>query len=303
MITQQRATDMTDLRTAESVLTTAWLEGAPFVASHPGDLEWWFASVAPDALEEHLRLWSVDGSVRAWSWIWGHLVHWGIRPGDPTTDEQILEAILRDAIVRTAGRPEAWVPEDDRASLATLHRFGFRPRQLRLSQYQQRVDGVARIADSTLPAGYRMRRLEGPDEIPARVEIHRAAFAPSAMTAERYARLTTLPGYRYDDDLVVEAPDGSLAAFAMAWWDPVARVGEFEPVGTHPDHRRRGLGRALLNHGLRRYRDLGAGLVQVYSMSDNAASEGLYQAVGFVRRRYRRHLVLVSDRDVPAGEG
>ncbi len=303
MITQRRATGVTDLLSAESVLTTAWLEGAPFVASHPGDLEWWFASVAPDALKEHLRLWSVDGSVRAWSWIWGHLLHWGIRPGDPTTDDQILEAILREAIVQTAGRPEAWAPDDDQASLATLHRFGFRPMELRLSQYQQRVDGVARIADETPPAGYKVRHLEGPDEIQARVEIHRAAFAPSAMTAENYARLTTLPRYRYDDDLVVEAPDGSLAAFAMAWWDPVASVGEFEPVGTHPDHRRRGLGRALLNHGLRRYRDLGAGLVQVYSMSDNAASEGLYQAVGFVRRRYRRHHVLVSDRDVPAGEG
>ena len=55
---------------------------------------------------------------------------------------------------------------------------------------------------------------------------------------ESYTRLTTLPHYRFEDDLVVEAPDGSLAAFAMAWWDPAAKVGEFEPVGTHPDHQR-----------------------------------------------------------------
>ncbi len=115
------------------------------------------------------------------------------------------------------------------------------------------------------------------------------------MTVEKYTRLTTLPHYRFEDDLVVEAPDGSLAAFAMAWWDPAARVGEFEPVGTHPDHQRRGLGRALLSHGLRRYRDLGAHVVQIYSMSDNAASEGLYQAVGFERRRYRLHFVRPPD--------
>ena len=115
------------------------------------------------------------------------------------------------------------------------------------------------------------------------------------MTVEKYTRLTKLPHYGFDYDLVIEAADGSLAAFAMAWWDPEARVGEFEPVGTHPDHRRRGLGRALLSHGLRRYCDLGAGTVQIYSMSDNEASEGLYQAVGFERRRYRCHFVRPPD--------
>ena len=45
------------------MLTAAWLDGAPFVASHPGDLEWWYASVAPDPLDVHLRLWFVDESV------------------------------------------------------------------------------------------------------------------------------------------------------------------------------------------------------------------------------------------------
>ncbi len=44
----QRPVSPTSLRRSRS-LTTAWLDGAPFVASHPGDLEWWFASVAPDA--------------------------------------------------------------------------------------------------------------------------------------------------------------------------------------------------------------------------------------------------------------
>ena len=66
----------------------------------------------------------------------------------------------------------------------------------------------------------------------------------------------------------------------------VARVGEYQPVGTHPDHQRLGLGRALLAHGLRRFRDLGAVVVQVYAEADNPASEGLYDAVGFRRRAY-----------------
>ncbi len=296
VITQRSGSGLEGLRSAESVLTGAWLDGSSFVASHPGDLEWWSASVQPWALEEHLRLWSTDDGVRAWSWVHGHLVHWEIRPTDPRTDVQMLDAILQAAIAEIPGRVEAWAPEDDATTLATLDRLGFRPRTLRLSQFQRRVDD-APIADAVLPAGYRLRHLEGPDEIPARAAIHRAAFPSSTMTAEQYTRLTSLPTYRYEDDLVVEAPDGSIAAFAMAWWDPVARVGEFEPVGTHPDHRRLGLARTMLCHGLRRYRQREARMVQVYALSDNPPAEALYPAVGFVRRRHRLHFVRPADSD------
>ncbi len=148
MIVQRPATQLTDLVLAESVLTTAWLDGAPFVASHPGDLEWWFASDAPDALDEHLRLWFVDDSLRAWSWIRGHLVNWENRPGDVATDGRILDAILEAGIAETTGRLEAWAPEDDPATVATLGRLGFRRKELRLSQFQRRVDGGSPIADA-----------------------------------------------------------------------------------------------------------------------------------------------------------
>ena len=106
-----------------------------------------------------------------------------------------------------------------------------------------RRDGpVAPIAP---PDGYTVRGLRGPEEMAARVEVHRAAFAPSRLVVDKYERLTRLPHYRFEDDLVAEAPDGTLAAFALSWWDPLGRVGEFEPVGTHPDHQRRGLSRAI----------------------------------------------------------
>ncbi len=288
MITPRAATGPHDLRAAESVLSRAWIDDAPFVASHPGDLEWWHASAAPDELAAHLRLWDVDGSIAAWSWVRTDQVVWEAWTGDRAADEPVVDAILRAAIDETAAALGAWAPEDDSATVATLHRLGFRAGERRLSQFQRRTDDDTPIPAPSLPPGYRIRALDGPPEVAARAELHRAAFAPSHLTVERYARLTTLPHYRFDDDLVVEAPDGSLAAFAMAWWDPVARVGEFEPVGTHPDHRRRGLGRALLSHGLRSFRDSGARLVQVYSNTDNPASEGLYPAIGFERRRYRR---------------
>ena len=292
------ASDLADLRAAEAVLTRAWLDGAPFVASHPGDLEWWYASSAPEPLAAHLRLWDVDGSLAAWSWVHGEQAHWEIWTGDPTADGPILDAILSAAISESSAVLEVWAPDDDPATLRSLERMGFVAGDRRLSQFQRRVDDGSRIGGASLPDGFRIRHVAGPTEIEARMEVHRAAFAPSRMTVEKYERLTAMPHYRFEDDLVVEAPDGSLAAFAMAWWDPVARVGEFEPVGTRPDLQRRGLGRALLEHGLRRFRDLGAGVVQIYSDMENAGSEGLYPAVGFRRRRVRRRFERRADRDV-----
>ena len=287
MISSRAGSSIDDLRAASTVLSRAWIDGAPFVASHPGDLEWWYTLAAPDELATHLRLWDVDGAPAGWSWVRDDQVNWEIWRGEGADDRPMLEAMLRSAIDETTGALHAWAPEDDLATLGTLHGLGFRPGARRLSQFQ-RPTGATPISIASLPSGYGIRALDGPDDVPARVEAHRAAFAPSSMTIEKYTRLTGLPHYRFDDDLVVEAPDVSIAAFAMAWWDPVARVGEYEPVGTHPDHQRRGLGRALLSHGLNRYRDLGARLVQVYSNADNASSEGLYQAVGFERLRYRR---------------
>jgi ribosomal protein S18 acetylase RimI-like enzyme len=291
MLTHRPATSMDDLRAAGQVMTRAWQSDSPLVAATPAAIEWWHASTAPDPLEAHLRLWSEAGVDVAWSWHDGGELEWHVWAGDPGRDPEVFRAILEAGIAEAGVSPiGSWSAEDDAAAIGVLVDLGFVPAEKRLSQFQWRADGAGTdaIRDAAVPPGYRIRPLAGLDEIAARVEVHRAAFAPSKLTAEKYERLLTMPHYRTEDDLVVEAPDGSLAAFAMAWWDAEARVGEFEPVGTHPDHQRRGLSRALLSWGVRRYAERGARVVQVYSDATNAASEALYAAVGFERRAFHR---------------
>ena len=284
---------MADLLAADRLMTRAWQADARLVAATPAAIEWWHASTAPDPLESHLRLWSEDGADVGWSWHDGDQVEWHVWTGDAGRDAGVFRAILETAIDGAGIRPvSSWSAEDDPAAIAVLVDLGFGPVEKRLSQFQWRPSGTgASTADPGLPDGYRIRSLAGPAEIPARVDVHRAAFTPSKLTLEKYERLLTQPHYRLDDDLVVEAPDGTFAAFAMAWWDGDARVGEFEPVGTHPDHQRRGLSRALLTWGMRRYAERGARVVQVYSEASNEASEALYPAVGFQRRVYHRRYV------------
>lgn len=87
--------------------------------------------------------------------------------------------------------------------------------------------------------------------------------------------------YRSELDLVVTAPDGSFAAYCIAWYDAANRIGVFEPVGCHPAHRRQGLTKVLLFEGMRRLAGLGARAAFVGTNGTNVAAAALYSSVGF----------------------
>ena len=298
MIGSRPATTIDDLRAAAALMARTWSVRSERAFATPAGIEWWYASSWPDPLEEHLRLWTAADEVVAWSWHDAGEVEWMAWTGDRDQDRTVVEAIVEDALAVTPnGALGSWTDEADTDTVEVLARHGFVPHGRRLSQWQHRPESDP-VPAAPLPAGYTARGLRGPTEMGARVDVHRAAFAPSRLSVEKYERLRTLPHYRFEDDLVVEAPDGSLAAFALAWWDPVARVGEFEPVGTHPDHQRRGLARALLAHGLARFASLGATVAQVYSDADDPGPEALYASAGFRRHSHHRRY----ERPAPGGE-
>ena len=151
-------------------------------------------------------------------------------------------------------------------------------------EYQRRRCMDAPIPDFVPPAGYALRALGDEGELPARSWVSWRAFHPDEPDDKYegwtwYRNVQRAPLYRRDLDLVAVAPDGELAAFCTLWFDDVTRTAAFEPVGTHPAHQRRGLGRSLMAEGLRRVQRLGATLCTVGSYSEAAGA--LYAAVGF----------------------
>ena len=132
-------------------------------------------------------------------------------------------------------------------------------------------------------------------DLPARVAVHRAAFHPSRVTEESYAKVMAEWPYRPELDCAVVPPDGSFAAFALGWLDEANGVGLLEPVGTHPDHRRLGLGRAVSLLALRQLRSAGAERAVVRSRGDAAypVPKLLYESIGF--RELSRSLPYVKD--------
>ncbi|UCG26158.1 MAG: GNAT family N-acetyltransferase, partial [Chloroflexota bacterium] len=88
------------------------------------------------------------------------------------------------------------------------------------------------------------------------------------------------PSFQPDLDLVAIAPDGAFAAYVGIPYDRANQLGIFEPVCTHPDHRRKGLARALMQEGLLRLQALGAHYAMV-DTGDMISANRLYDAIGF----------------------
>jgi ribosomal protein S18 acetylase RimI-like enzyme len=136
------------------------------------------------------------------------------------------------------------------------------------------------IPDSRLPEGFTIRAVEGVHEAEALGIVHGSAFG-STWTAETYGAVMRSPGFHPERELVVVAPDGTLAAFLIYWVDTVSGTGLFEPVGCHADFQRMGLTKALLFEGMRRMKAHNLHTAVVNNLVDNPAAAGLYRSVGF----------------------
>ena len=142
---------------------------------------------------------------------------------------------------------------------------------------------LADIPTADLPAGYRFHQATAEDAAQL-AEVHNHSFT-SKWNADSYGCVFSSP--HMECELVVVAPDGRFAAFTNIWIDEVNRSLLFEPVGTHADFRRRGIGKALMVHALRRMlreRGIERAYVCHAPATENPAAAALYASVGFKKR-------------------
>jgi GNAT superfamily N-acetyltransferase len=151
--------------------------------------------------------------------------------------------------------------------------------------------GAWPIPDAPLAAPYRLATTS-PQTAQADAErmaiLLNAAFGRTKHSATEYLPfMAGSPSFSHDLNLVALAPDDSFAAHVGVNWEPINRLGIFEPVCTHPDHLRKGLARSLMLEGMRRLRALGA-LTAVVETGDMEPANALYRVCGFTEE-YRGH--------------
>lgn len=255
-------------------------------APTPGDLTWWLHQHPPgDATPKRVELFEDSGEVVAWAVLWLPVtLTYGAHPDHPEAHGGVLDWF--EASAEGAEPLDVAALEGDAAVRAAVEARGYCLAEDEGFLHHMAIELAEQPAAPELPHGYRLSHVDEAT-LASRVEAHRSAFDPSRVMVESYRTVTRTPPYRGDLDVVALAPDGSVAAYALGWLDAANAVGELEPVGTHADHRRLGLARAVCLEALRRLRSFGAELGLVYSV-DGRPSTALYESVGF--RTIDRHV-------------
>jgi len=265
-----------------------------------GELAWiWGRGHARDGKTWARRLWFSGDALVAWGWAYlprqvrrsdgsvtdvtsaylGYQVH----PGHAALIDEVIGWF--DATAAGLTRTVAPSAADEFALTRwAAHGYVTDPASLgntgAWSQLNER--DLADLKQPVLPDGFRFRTADeaGPQ---AAVQAHVDAWAPTPYTAEGYEGVRQTAAYRGDLHVLVEAPDGTMAASTIMWLDQANKTAEFEPVGTHPGYRRLGLGTAMLLHGMHLAREAGAAHMTVACLGapGHPSARGLYYGVGF----------------------
>jgi len=141
------------------------------------------------------------------------------------------------------------------------------------------------IPDADCPERYEIRSIRGKSDYHQLAAAIRLVFGHGEwFDAEVYEGITRCSFYKQDLDLVAVAPDGTFASFCTFRMDPISRVTNLEPMGTHPDHRRLGLAKALVLEGLKRAVKYKPTLFYIGGAADTLAANRLYDSVGFTEK-------------------
>lgn len=245
---------------------------------HPGDVAHriWNGNRLSDPADV-VAQWLSHGELAGYGLLWpkDHAFDLVVRPD---ADDELLGEVL-DATVDVARgdeRVEIDVSGDDEALIGLLVERGFTQTEVPYVLTAQPIpDGI-----DVDPGEYELRTVTF-DDAARLAEVHGSAFG-STWTEEMYLRhMHDNLGYSPDWELVAVAPDGTFGGFTEMWLDHRNGIGYFEPVGVHADHRRRGIGRLLIEDGMRRMRDAGMVTATVLHERDDERSAGFYASCGF----------------------
>jgi GNAT superfamily N-acetyltransferase len=270
-----------------------------------GELAWsWGTAGGVDAAPWRVRRWFDGDESIAWGGIsapemirvavdrWemsATTLDWQIHPDHGNLLDEVLEW-FDDSAAGAQRCTSARVA--DHASIEVLGRNGYRLDPT-APWFELNTCAVRGLGKPVVPEGFRLRTALDVEPAAA-VAVERAAWSPSKFTLDSLLRVRSTWPYRDELAVFVEAPDGTLVASALVWYDDINHTAELEPVGTHPDHRQLGLGRAVSLFGLLQAREVGAteAIVNCRGDENYPIPRHMYHSLGFIE--LTRDLVFVK---------
>ena len=242
-----------------------------------GDFQWWWRRVRPSDRRGQLFWRDVRGEPVAgvilndWDAMWACDVI-----VSPEHLPELFDAVWRRALERMDELQPATVEvrarDDDTTTRTALAEAGFAPAGD--NDTTTWLDAVRRPQVSPLAGGFELRsRAETADR------PHHMIRRNGEHVAERLAECSL---YDPELDLLIEAPNGDVAGYALFWLDPVTRVGLVEPMRVEEPYQRLGLAKHLLTAGIDRLVARGCERLKVSYWDENAPAKALYLGAGFV---------------------
>jgi mycothiol synthase len=172
------------------------------------------------------------------------------------------------------------VDETDEKRIALMTELGYE--DLGLEEYNRRRPIDAPIPEYQLPEGFSIRSADIEKDFIQYKKVQSSVFPHcSSITEESLKLYATASFYHKDLDLVAVDCHGEFAAFCTVRMDPVSRMAELEPVGTHPDYRKLGLAKSVICEGLRRVQKHHPSSMCILGAAASEAANMLYEFVGF----------------------
>jgi len=179
------------------------------------------------------------------------------------------------------GKPElrtaAYRHDDSRRRLLAGRGFSL----LRPFACTYRFDLGRPLPESAPPEGYSIESVAEHGAVEQITPLEHLVLGDGLPNQEEWHQgKSPAPGHSPDLYLHALAPGGQLVALVHGWADLDAGVGELDPVGTHPEHRRRGLATAAVVECFRRMRDLGVRAVYVAGEPEPDQANRFYESLG-----------------------
>jgi ribosomal protein S18 acetylase RimI-like enzyme len=242
-------------------------------------------NLASAVVRSNTRLWFENGQPVAWSYVdLFNNLRWEVENQlTETIGTEIMEwgeTCIRNTLTENQSATlDASCRDDYSARISFLIKHGF-------SQTQDTTVHLVRslcepIPDPVLPAGFIIRPIQGREEAEAVAASHRAAFGTEHMTTE--SRLVIMNTSDYDSslDLVVIAPDGTVAGNCICSVNEKQKKGFTDPISIHPAFRSMGLARSLLLTGMRMLKERGMESAHLGTSGYNTAMQKTAESVGF----------------------
>ena len=215
------------------------------------------------------------------------LFYLNIHPDHRELIRQIIPALEEQRRLMSKGDEEelkigSAVPISFKTRSAFLKEFGYEDGGL--SEHNRIRPLDLPPPDFQPPEGYLVRQVNLPEDFDKYRSVLSSVFAHCSNMTEELARLYTEGSFYHEElDLVIKAPDGSFAAFVTVRIDPVSKMAELEPVGTHPDYRGLGLGKAVCAEGIRRVQKFNPSCIVILGAASTEGATKLYDSLGFTK--------------------